>query len=701
MLGLVFLFPAILAAAAAAAAPVIIHLVMRTKPRRIVFPAMRFVKKTHQANLSMLRVKHLILLAMRMLAIVLLAMLIARWVIRGYSHTSTPTGPIAAVLVLDNSGSMEYRLSGTTRLDQAKQMAGQILSQLPPGSQVAVLDTGDPAGAATFVSDMKLAGQQVLDVPPTSGHASLGPCISRAVGILGKSQLPNKVVCVLTDMTQQAWRDAASQKADGIDFDILDCGVPQDTNVALGELRLGMTAVPAGVEVPLETTVFSTTAGGDRTIEVELDGAGVFQRTISIVPGQENYLEIASEKGSPIKPSREGLIGGRVKIKEPDGLEMDNVRYFSLLAGPTPRVLMVCENTSEMTYFMLSRAAQGAIGVETIPSDQFTPEKLSGVKIVVLAGGASVADAQWKALDNFVRGGGRLWVVAGPLMAPTSYDSPAAQKLMPAALGSFEELGKVAAWRSPAVGEPLLAPFMSERNPALNKVLCKGRFSLSSTAADAHVVLAYADNVPAIVTRTVGEGSVLWWNFSPAPKHLGAADEGQTQFAVLTQHTMRTLAMDQGLQTSYIYGQEAVVPIPKGMGNPTITLQLPGQNEQQVTPDYKRSAVVIKSVDKLGQYLVRFSEPGKKVERGFSVNADVAESDLRQANKDNVKHLFPDGHVTISREVQPLSQRQSTQVKDKDLSLPLLLAILALLTGEAFFANRFYKKPAEPVNGAK
>ena len=57
-----FLFAGVLAAGAAAAAPVIIHLIMRTKPRELVFPPLRFVTKSHRANISKLKLKHLLLL---------------------------------------------------------------------------------------------------------------------------------------------------------------------------------------------------------------------------------------------------------------------------------------------------------------------------------------------------------------------------------------------------------------------------------------------------------------------------------------------------------------------------------------------------------------------------------------------------------------------------------------------------------------
>ena len=102
-----FVYGAILWGSVAAAAPVIIHLLMRSKARKVTLPTLRFVKTTHRANYAKLKLKHLILLAMRMAAIVLAVLLLARVFLPG--HRSPGGGasvPLAMVVVVDNSASM-------------------------------------------------------------------------------------------------------------------------------------------------------------------------------------------------------------------------------------------------------------------------------------------------------------------------------------------------------------------------------------------------------------------------------------------------------------------------------------------------------------------------------------------------------------------------------------------------------------------
>ncbi|UCD28569.1 MAG: BatA domain-containing protein, partial [Planctomycetota bacterium] len=57
--------------ALACAIPVIIHLVLRQRPRRQVFPAIRFLMASNQASTRTHWIKHLLLMMCRMMLILL------------------------------------------------------------------------------------------------------------------------------------------------------------------------------------------------------------------------------------------------------------------------------------------------------------------------------------------------------------------------------------------------------------------------------------------------------------------------------------------------------------------------------------------------------------------------------------------------------------------------------------------------------
>jgi hypothetical protein len=127
-----------------------------------------------------------------------------------------------------------------------------------------------------------------------------------------------------------------------------------------------------------------------------------------------------------------------------------------------------------------------------------------------------------------------------------------------------------------------------------------------------------------------------------------------------------------------------------------VTLRSPtSPGEQPLLPDPRRGAVAIPA-EALGDYDVRFAEGGSKVERGFSVNAEAAESDLRPVDLSTLPAMFPPGLAVVS-DASEVARRRSLAARDLDLTPVLLLALLALLTGESFFANRFYPRSQAPA----
>src|SRR5919198_116674 len=89
-----------------AGVPILLHLIMRQKPKRLPFPAFRFLKQRHRINQRRLRLQHLLLLLLRVLVIASLCLALARP--RVFSHRlSLGAGrPVSAVLVFDTSPSM-------------------------------------------------------------------------------------------------------------------------------------------------------------------------------------------------------------------------------------------------------------------------------------------------------------------------------------------------------------------------------------------------------------------------------------------------------------------------------------------------------------------------------------------------------------------------------------------------------------------
>src|SRR4029077_12196074 len=73
-----FLYPLMLGGLVAVGLPILLHLLMRQKPKHVMFPAFRFLQKRAKTNQRKIRLRHLILLLLRMLLIALIVLALAR-----------------------------------------------------------------------------------------------------------------------------------------------------------------------------------------------------------------------------------------------------------------------------------------------------------------------------------------------------------------------------------------------------------------------------------------------------------------------------------------------------------------------------------------------------------------------------------------------------------------------------------------------
>src|SRR5512145_962818 len=143
-MSLFFLYPAFLVGLLAASLPILIHLLNRRRLQRIQFPAVRFIVLSQKRISRSYRLRHWLLLALRTLAIVLLVLLLANPIFQTGAGLFAGGGPIALVVLLDNSLSMTWSGDGGG-FKQAKEAARLLISALNEGDRAAVIPMALPA----------------------------------------------------------------------------------------------------------------------------------------------------------------------------------------------------------------------------------------------------------------------------------------------------------------------------------------------------------------------------------------------------------------------------------------------------------------------------------------------------------------------------------------------------------------------------
>ena len=131
-----FLNPLFWLGMAALAAPILVHLVRRSRAKRVEFPSLMFVRRIPQRTMRRKQLHNLLLLAMRCLAVLLLVLAFTRPYFSGGSNTEASSGGNrASVILLDRSFSMRYG----DRFEQAKARALATLDIASGSDQFALI----------------------------------------------------------------------------------------------------------------------------------------------------------------------------------------------------------------------------------------------------------------------------------------------------------------------------------------------------------------------------------------------------------------------------------------------------------------------------------------------------------------------------------------------------------------------------------
>ena len=130
-----FLAPLYFLGAAAIAAPILVHLVRRTRARRVEFPTLYFVRQVPQRTIRRRTLHNVLLLIIRCLAIVLIVIAFTRPFFSGGSSAKTTTGAGATVVLIDTSLSMKR----DQLFPEAQRRAETVIDDARSDEQIALM----------------------------------------------------------------------------------------------------------------------------------------------------------------------------------------------------------------------------------------------------------------------------------------------------------------------------------------------------------------------------------------------------------------------------------------------------------------------------------------------------------------------------------------------------------------------------------
>jgi len=193
-----FLYPSFLFALSAIAIPILIHLFNFRKFKTIYFSNVRFLKEIKQETQKQSKLKHLLVLLCRILAITSLVFAFSQPFIPAKNKNIT-IGDKAVSIFIDNSFSMDAINKNGTLLDDAKKKALEIVSTYKATDRFQLLSNDFEGRHQRLVSKEEFS--DLLDeIKISPATKNLSEIISRQNDVLKQSGYKNKNIFIISDL---------------------------------------------------------------------------------------------------------------------------------------------------------------------------------------------------------------------------------------------------------------------------------------------------------------------------------------------------------------------------------------------------------------------------------------------------------------------------------------------------------------------
>lgn len=528
-----FLNPLLLFGMTAVSVPIIIHLINRRRTRRVEWAAMRFLRASVEKNQRRLEIEDLILLLLRCLLVILIALALARPTLRGAlgSFGGMGLSPSTALVLLDNSYSMNATDGVQMRFDKARKATEEFIDTLPSGSSVAVWLVSDVARPIIPepTRDLNLARKIVREARLCDRGTNLVPSIQEALKLLQARAGARKELCIVTDGQSVAWQRWADvlQLLDGarkrVRTRVILAGDNDEQNLGISDLR--MTAGLPSVNQPLRFEVQVTNFGRE-----DVRNARVTLGVNGDPPSDEGSIEFLPAGASRsislfAKLRTDGFHSIAARLSD-DRLPADNLRSIVVHAFKDLRVLLAdgapSREPRESGVFFLrqalvpvpsTEASQYFIKTAIVTPAELPAARLDGVDVVILSDVFDLPADTIAALEQFLARGGGLLVFPGPNCNRAFYNSAFAP-LLPATLGAprgdTEKQDAFVTLQAKGYEHPIVTIWNDPVAGTLSSARFYRYYPLQpSTNGVPVTVLRFADDTPAVMEHAVGLGRVV------------------------------------------------------------------------------------------------------------------------------------------------------------------------------------------------
>ena len=461
-----FLNPWMLLGAAAIASPILIHLLNKRRFKIVEWAAMDFLFQADKKNRKRVQLENFILLALRCLAMLLVALMLARpFLPSSLTSFVQKSQKIERVLLVDDSLSQSVPRGNSTAFDDTKVTIKEMLSGFANSSDtedwLTVMLASDPenpvlANEPLTMTTLATLGESVDRLTCVDRGVDYSVALDRVSRYLtGQREAGGRALYVFSDLRQHDWNvetesDTAPNKllaaiGDAVEgCYVVDTGDSNDQNLSVVSVR-PLEFPIAGKVIPFEVMVKNNGSQNVEQVRVMFqvnEGQPEYETIANLAPGRSEVLEFryvfpfsaASELEESLnelnQSGKAALTNYRVLAQidrqslgqdglKADQLVADSESLYAARVSDGVSVLLVDGASSSVsersdTHYLRALDVPGAgLKVTTITPSDLETVSLSDYRVIFLCNMDEASMPRVRSLERWVDSGGGLVIMPG------------------------------------------------------------------------------------------------------------------------------------------------------------------------------------------------------------------------------------------------------------------------------------------------
>ncbi len=661
-----FLHPGYLWALSAIAVPIIVHLFNFRRYKTVYFSNVRFLREVQEETTSRSKLKHLLVLATRILALIFLVLAFAQPYLPNKKNGATAGRKYVSIYV-DNSFSMNAMSGGKSLFEKARQAAKEIAKNYSADDQFQLL-TNDFAGKhQRLVSRQEfLTMADEIDISPAV--RTFAEITKRQKEALNRENGGSQVAYELSDF-QQYMGDLNIDSS--VSYNLIPFAADAQENIYIDTCWFSepVQLLNQNTQLIVKLTNSGESKNENNRLVLKLNGQTKSMADFSIAPHSFVYDTLGFVVSQP------GWNKAILTIQDYP-ISFDDNYYIAFKTIEKINVLAINEGHPNIYLDALFKN-ETEFNYNTVNAPAFDPQSLAGNRLVIIDGLKSISSPLAAALIAYVANGGAVAVFPAAQCDQESYNRFLNNAQANSITGFSEQAQDLAGIN---LQQNIFKDVFEKVPQNLNLPQAKKYYTFThATTSNEESILTLKDGNSFLSRYPYKSGSLyicavpLDKNFSDLPVHA---------IFVPLLYKM-ALANIKGGNIGYFIGDKTRVEVdaPKATGSDKV-FKVKGENMEFIPEQFEVGNKVLlglgDQVKKAGFYTVSFDNSDSL--QLLALNFDRRESDMRFFTAAELKDKYAEKNVNV---VNAANAEVASVMKELDRGTPfwkicILLTLLLL-----------------------